>query len=405
MPASLLGIAPQANPLRTKRLRLKAALRTFRFTPRHPPVHRFRILAPILVCTAALCLINLKQAQTQSTLRRITNTTEEGININPSISGDGRIVAFESTEDIAGAAGSDHFRAIRANIAVDPATFFQIGGTRAVAPAISQDGSRIAFASKDDPLGTNADGNSEIFLFDGAKLIQVTNTSPGDLSKRIVNGNFQPSISNDGRFIAFSSNRDLAGQNGDGNLEIFICDAFTNSFTQLTNSSGIVGCSDAKISGNGASVAYIRDSGTAPSTNRDLIEQPRIGLGPISLLAANVQSLKMTYGRAISDDGRRVVYSAETATNSGQVFLYDGRSGGVIKQITSLGARATEVPLHPTISGDGTRIAFAARRNVIGGNSAASVELYVPDIPTAQSSKITMPPCTATPDVRSCVNA
>src|SRR3989442_8247127 len=365
---------------------------------------RSRTLALIFVCAAALCLISLKRVQTQSTLRRITNTTEEGININPSISGDCKIVAFESTEDIAGAGGSEHFRAIRASVAVDPATFFQIGGTRAVTPAISQDGSRIAFASKDDPLGTNADGNSEIFLFDGAKLIQVTNTSPCNLSSRIANGNFQPSISDDGRFIAFSSNRDLAGQNGDGNLEIFICDTLTNSFTQLTNSSGIVGFSDVKISGNGASVAYIRDGGIAPSSNRDLLEQPRVGLDLVSLLAANVPSLKLTYGRAISDDGTRVVYSAETATNSSQVFLYDGCTGGVIKQVTSLGARATEVPLHPTISGDGARIAFATRRNVIGGNSDASVELYVFDIPTAQFSKITNAPSSASADVVSSLN-
>ena len=206
-----------------------------------------------------LCLLGVRPTQTQSPLRRITNTTEEGININPSISGDGRIVAFESTEDIAGAGGTDHFRAIRANIAVDPPTFFQMGGTRAVAPAISQDGSRIAFASKDDPLGTNLDGNSEIFLFDGARLSQVTNTSPGDIANRVTNGNFQPSISDDGRFIAFSSNRDLAGQNADGNLEIFIYDAVATTFTQLTNSSGIVGCSDAKICGNGAKVAFVRD--------------------------------------------------------------------------------------------------------------------------------------------------
>jgi len=215
----------------------------------------------MLAAVALLCLLGVHPTQTQSTLRRITNTTEEGINLNPSISGDGRIVAFESTEDIAGAGGADHFRAIRANITVDPSTFFQMGGTRAVAAAISQDGSRIAFASKDDPLGTNPDGNSEIFLFDGARLTQVTNTSPGDIANRVTNGNFQPSISDDGRFIAFSSNRDLAGQNSDGNLEIFIYDAVATTFAQLTNSSGIVGCSDAKISGNGAKVAFVRDTG------------------------------------------------------------------------------------------------------------------------------------------------
>src|SRR5205823_10891602 len=160
------------------------------------PVNRYRLLALVLVGATVLCLIVLRAGQTQtSVLRRVTNTTEEGINLNPSISGDGRIIAFESTEDIAGAGGADHFRAIRANITNDPASFAQMAGSRAAAPAISQDGSRIAFASKDDPLGTNADGNSEIFLFDGAKLTQVTRTSPGDIANRVSNGNFQPSIS------------------------------------------------------------------------------------------------------------------------------------------------------------------------------------------------------------------
>src|SRR5437867_484578 len=121
-------------------------------------------------------------------MRRVTNTTDEGINLNPSISGDGRVVAFESTEDVAAAGGSDHFRAIRASVAVDPATFFQIGGTRAVTPAISQDGSRIAFASKDDPLGTNADGNSEIYPAKSPRSEEHTSElqSPYDLVCRLL---------------------------------------------------------------------------------------------------------------------------------------------------------------------------------------------------------------------------
>lgn len=356
----------------------------------------------MLAGASALCLPGLRVGRTQSTtLRRITNTTEEGINLNPAVSGDGKILAFESTEDIAAAGGTDHFRAIRANIAVDPATFFQMGGTRAVTPAVSQDGSRIAFASKDDPLGANLDGNSEIFLLDGPKLTQITNTSPGDLGNRVSNGNFQPSISDDGRFIGFASNRDLAGQNSDGNLEIFVYDALSSSFKQLTNTSGIVGSSDAKISGNGAVVAFIRDNGTTPSATRDLMEQARVTPSMAVLLAGNVQSPAMTYGRAISDDGTRVVYAAETATNATQVFLFDGRGGATARQVTQLGASVTEVPLHPTISGDGTRIAFAARRSVPGvpANSDGGVELYVLDIPSSQLSKITNAPSAATADV------
>lgn len=367
-------------------------------------VHRIRLFALILSGACVLCVIGLRLGRTQSIApHRITNTSEEAININPSISGDGRTVAFESTEDLAAAGGTDQFRAIRANVGTDPASFLQIAGTRAVSPAVSQDGSRIAFASGDDPMGTNADGNLEIFLYDGSRLTQVTNTSPGGLANRTTNGNFQPSISDDGRFIAFSSNRDLVGQNGDGNLEIFVFDSLSHSFSQLTNSAGIVGFTDVKISGNGNFVAYIRDHGATPGTTRDLIQQPRLG-GGTNVLASAVASLTLTYGRAISDDGTRVVYSSQTATNTTQVFLYDGRGVAGVRQITSLGARVTEVPLHPSISGDGSRISFATRRNVNGGNTDGSVELYLYDIPTAAFSRITSAPSAATTDVVSSLN-
>jgi uncharacterized repeat protein (TIGR01451 family) len=354
-----------------------------------PFVYRVRLLATILACAALLCVVTFRRAQTQSPLRRITTTTDEGININPSISGDGRFVGFESTEDVAHAGGAEHFRVIRANISVDPPTYFQMGASRGPASGVSQDGSRVVWATKDDPLGTNPDGNSEIFLFNGSNLVQITNTSPGDISSRIVNGNFQPSISDNGRFIAFASNRNLAGQNADGNLEIFVYDSDAAAFSQLTNTTGMVGCTDAKISGDGSRVAFIRDTGVTPSARRDLMIQPRTS-GPATVLASQVLTLLMTYGRAISDDGTRVVYSGETATNSSQVFFYDGRSGNINRQVTSLGARVTEVPLHPTISGDGKRIAFATRRAVTGfTNSDSSVELYTYDIPTTTFARVT----------------
>src|SRR5256885_16301309 len=242
-----------------------------------PPMTRRLSVCLVGVTLVLVCFVFLNTVSSQSTLRRITNTSEEGISLNPSISGDGRIVAFESTEDVAGAGGIDHFRAIRANVSSDPAAFLQMAGSRAVTPAISQDGLRIAFASRDNPLGTNIDGNSEIFLFDGSSLRQVTNSSPGSLATRTTDGNFQPSISDDGRFIAFSSNRNFTGQNSDANFEIFIWDTNTSSFSQLTNSSAVVGSTDAKLSGDGSTVAYIHDQGTTASAARDLLKQPRSG--------------------------------------------------------------------------------------------------------------------------------
>jgi hypothetical protein len=359
-------------------------------------VLRLRPLAIFGCIVVALCLLGLWGATSQTGgLRRVTVTTDEGININPSLSGDGRRISFESTEDIAHAGGSDHFRAIRADITSDPAAFTQLSGTRAPAPGISQDGSRIAFAAKDDPLGTNPDGNSEIFLYDGATLRQITSTTPSDISRRILDGNFQPSLTDDGRFIAFSSNRNLTNQNADGNLEIFIFDATANTFTQLTNTAGAVGAFDAKISGDGTRIAYLRDNNASPAAQRDLILQDRTG-GTTRLIASNAANLAFTYGRAISDDGLRIVYSADIATDSSQVFLFDGRTSNSTRQITALGVRTTEVPLHPTISGDGTRIAFATRRPIAAiSNTDNSIEVYTFDIPTGQFARVTNAPSNA----------
>ncbi|HYX40232.1 MAG TPA: hypothetical protein VE821_00975, partial [Pyrinomonadaceae bacterium] len=116
------------------------------------------------------------------------------------------------------------------------------------------------------------------------------------------------------------------------------------------------------------------------------------------IVAAGVQGLSLTPGRAISDDGTRIVYAAQTAANTTQVFLFDGRNE-VTRQLTTLGARATDVPLNPTISGDGSRIAFATRRNVTGGNSDASVELYLYDLPTNRFTRLTNAPSAATTEV------
>jgi uncharacterized protein YjdB len=365
-------------------------------------VLRLRSSIVFLCIALVLCVIGLRGARSQSaSVRRITNTTEEGVSLNPSLSGDGRRIAFESTKDLAGAGGSGGFRALRATLTPASAAFSQMGMTRAVAPAISQDGARVAFASKDNPFGTNTDGNSEIFFFDGSQLRQVTNTTPANVSLRHVQGNFQPSITDDGRFVAFSSNRDLNGLNGDGNLEIFIYDTVAQTFARLTNTAGTIGATDARISGDGTRVAYIRDSGTLSGSPRDLILQQRTGGVPL-VIADNLLNLRMTYGRAISDNGQRVVYSAtlETAPGSPQVFLYDA-PGNRTRQITTLGAPEDEgdVPLHPTISGNGSRIAFSTRRNVNGGNSDDSVELYGYRIATGQFTRLTTAPSSARTDV------
>ena len=332
----------------------------------------FFLIAAFLV----VCMVGPPRVDPLAGLTRITNTPEHAINLNPMLSDDGRSVVFESTADLAGTGGSASFHAVRADLAAS--AFVEIGKTRAVCPAVSGDGRVVVFASTEDLVGNNADRNSEIFTFDGSKLEQLTQTEPASSESRLSDGNFEPSITADGRRIVFSSNRKLV-----------LYDASNKTFRELTNDTAL----NPKISGDGSRVYY------TDGTDLLLIDTET---GARRVVAADVAGLSLTEGRAVSNDGRRVVYSVATGTNQTQVFLFDARDDS-IRQVTQLASRSVDVPLQPTVSGDGRRIAFATRRRVTNA-SDGSVELYVFDLPSGQVQQITNAPASATAEVISSLN-
>src|SRR4029078_47374 len=178
-------------------------------------------LSVCFLITSFLFIVNASSWSVE-TVTRLTNTPEHAMNLNPTLSNDGNIVVFESSADLAGTSANPSFHALRADL-VQGSAFTEIGATRAVCPALSSDGKMVAFASAEDLVGQNADRNSEIFLFDGLELKQITQTQPASVPARLTDGNFQPSITGDGRAIAFAANRDL-----------FLYDVREERFTRLT---------------------------------------------------------------------------------------------------------------------------------------------------------------------------
>ena len=117
-------------------------------------------------------------------------------------------------------------------------------------PVLSADGKSLVFTSSYDPLGQNGDHNVEVFRYDIATqaLMQVTHTTGGDASSAGLNG--------DGSRIVFSSAADLTGGNADGSTEVFVYDLLAGSFLQLTDALGAYSGS-AVISEDGSTVAYV----------------------------------------------------------------------------------------------------------------------------------------------------
>src|SRR5688500_8587267 len=86
---------------------------------------------------------------------RLTTTAEQAVNLNPSLSDDGKVVVFESSANFFAGGVNDSFHAMRVDVRGDPPVFVDVARTRIVSPALSSDGSVVAFASNEDLLGEN----------------------------------------------------------------------------------------------------------------------------------------------------------------------------------------------------------------------------------------------------------
>lgn len=160
--------------------------------------------------------------------------------LNMSLSGDGQRLAFET---FSGVKLLDLGTGITINVAPQSASFNE-------RPTLSADGRTLAFVSNFDPLGQNADGNRELFSYDilTGTLTQVTHTLGSYLS---LGG-----LSGDGSRIAFSTGADLTGGNADGNTEVFVYDLLAGDFMQVTHTLGAYN-SEARLSEDGLSIAYL----------------------------------------------------------------------------------------------------------------------------------------------------
>lgn len=122
----------------------------------------------------------------------------------PRVDAAGVWVVFSGNEDLTGGNADHSFETYRVQsngTALQQLTSDPLYGS--AGPDISPDGTKIAYSSMADPLGTNADHNFEIFLYDTttASTRQITNAGEG-LS---YNPRFDPS----GQFLYFESDSPL----------------------------------------------------------------------------------------------------------------------------------------------------------------------------------------------------
>lgn len=205
-----------------------------------------------------------------------------------------------------------------------------------------------------------------------------------------------PTVSADGSRIAFSSDANFTGGNADGNEEIFLYDAGTDQITQLTSStqgSAVDSNSEASISDDGTRVAFQSDrnyNGTN-ATGYEIFLWDEAGSTITQL--TNVAAFAFTGGPSISGDGSTVAFQSDgnvAGLNSDlnfEIFLVDVGTTAV-SGVTDTSGPAIASFL-PSLSADGNEVAFESSADLTGGNSANNSEIFLYDADTDDTTQLT----------------
>lgn len=294
----------------------------------------------------------------------------------PALSADGRYVAFQST---ATNLVADDTNGVSDIFVHD----LQAGETRRVStslagaqrdekaesPGISADGRYIVYtgySSTTLPGGYEQTSN-DVFLHDlttgETRLVSLdANGEP------FANGAFQPSLSADGRYVAFAA---------DG---IWIRDLQLGQ-TQRADG-GLDGADQPMISGDGRYVAFRSEGPDYPYS--------RIYVADLLTGTQRVLSSAQSYGYdpCISADGRFIAFESlspdRLASNSpGQIVVYDRQSDvAALASSDANGVGATSSAAHPTLSADGRRLAFSsAAGGLVDGDSNHLTDVFVVTYP------------------------
>lgn len=232
--------------------------------------------------------------------------------------------------------------------------------------AISGDGSRVVFTSNTDPLGTNSENRTELFVIDrsGANLRQLTQAvtgSPGGIG-----------ISDDGTRIVFSHSGDLLGTNPDLGSEVFSINADGTSLRQLTSTPDPYDSNAPVLAGGGSRIAFQSDGDPFGTNLNHWTEVFAVDWGGTGLrqVTRTTTVLGLTgdptsQSPSITDDGQTIVYFS----NQSSIFPPQNVDGNFeVFRIQADGTGRTPLTstildagsLLPVVSGGGGRIVYYA---------------------------------------------
>ena len=278
-------------------------------------------------------------------------------------------------------------------------------------PSLSADGRLVAFdSSAPDLVPGDGNGCSDVFVHD--RLTGETTRVSVDSAGVEADGDcFRPALSADGRFVAFHGvAANLVAGDVNGEPDVFLHDRLTGVTSLVSASaSGATGDGasvDASISGDGRFVSYTSWAtnlvpGDANRVSDVFVLDRLTGRTTLaSVTTAGAQGFSFSGQSAISADGKRVAFWS-VATNlvpndtnlEADIFVHDLPTGRTRRvSVNTLGMQAGDSSQLPAISGDGRFVAFQSRaRNLVPGDTNLTEDIFVHDLANGRTIRVNVP--------------
>jgi Tol biopolymer transport system component len=315
----------------------------------------------------------------EGTIRRLTDG--DSASVLPAVSADGRYVAYYSSASNLVPDDTNGFMDVFVwDRATGTTTRITDGNGMSRLPSVSADGRYVAFdsmASNLVPDDTN--GFMDVFVWDRA-----TGTTT-----RITNGNDESGdavISADGGSVTFDSQAsNLVPDDTNGfKRDVFVWDADTGATTRITDS--VWYTEEYSLSGGiSADGRYV----TFSSLSSTLVPDDTNNHWDVFVWDAVTGAITRpsdgaAFHARISSDGRFVTYNAMSGTD--HVFVWDSTTGTT----TRITDGSDGASLAPTISADGRHVTFqSGATNLVPGDTNGVWDVFVWDRLTGTIARIT----------------
>lgn len=278
--------------------------------------------------------------------------------------------------------------------------------------ALSADGTTVAFASDADSLVPNdSNGTFDVFVKDmvTGQVTLVSQTSGGVSANGF---SASPALSADGTIVAFESRADdLVPGDTNGQPDIFVKDLATGAVTLASQTAGGAQTDGMSVSpllsADGTKLVF-----TSAATN--LVPGDANGemdtffkdlaTGQITLVsqaADGTQPNRLSGGTSLSADGTRVVFATAAdnlvpneANDTDDVFVKDLTTGALtLVSQTAGGVQSNGWSGDARMSGDGTKVVFvSSATNLVPDDTNGLTDVFMKDLTTGEITLVSLSP-------------